>query len=417
MNVSDRSKNAVLAKSENYTHADCVLIIYGVAREDPPASHTIEFLTERGFRVSVIQFAAQTNISTPRTSGFIQEVHSPERIRKLRIVYNLIRWWRFKKAVRKYIAERKPQVVIVIMLHALAAVPLRLRDIRYKLVSCIYDIPSIKDAGKLDRQIIRRGWKRLRRAEIVWASDVHKAHLAREIGQLSYTPVICHNCSPVSYLPDSVWPRDNWLRNELRRAGAKIGIFGGTVLLRAGAIGEYGGIEETLEGMKGLPEDYIFLMMGRPTAEYKKNILSYISALDLRGRAFLWDRPSDDVWKNALRGADIGHLIHGPFPPGRMTRLYNLNSSLSNNRLFQYMAAGLPIIAYDDPRMDNIYKEVPCFQVARLSNLVKDIQGAWRELGSDDGRRKSLGEAGRKAHLRKYCWEVQFSPIFDAIRA
>jgi glycosyltransferase involved in cell wall biosynthesis len=249
----------------------------------------------------------------------------------------------------------------------------------------------------------------------VWASDIHKAHIAQEIGRLSSTPMICHNCPPISYLPNSVWPRDNWLRTELRRAGAKIENGGGSILLRAGAIGEYGGIEETLEGMKGLPEDYIFLMIGRPPAEYKQKILTYISTLDLGNRAFLWDRPSDDVWKSALRGADIGHLIHGPFPPGRMTRLYNLNSSLSNNRLFQYMAASLPIIAYDDPRMESIYKEVPCFRVARLSNLVKDIHRAWRELGGDDTRRKSLGEAGRKAHLQKYCWEVQFSPVFDAI--
>ena len=35
---------------------------------------------------------------------------------------------------------------------------------------------------------------------------------------------------------------------------------------------------------------------------------------------------------------------------------YNLNSSLSNNRLFQYMAAGLPIISYNDERLNDIHQ-------------------------------------------------------------
>jgi hypothetical protein len=413
-----RSQRLIAETMVNNTHPVCILVIYGVASEDPPTHNAIDALLANGFRVSVVQLIPDhITTSTLSASVSIHEISGPKKLRRIRAIYNLLRWRRFKVEVRKQIKRLKPEVVVTIMLHALATVPKRSRWNYRSLVSCIYDIPCIDDAGRLDRRILQRGWRRLRRADIVWASDVYKAQLAQRIARLRQTPLICHNCPSVSYLSNPLWPRDEWLRTQLRRAGANIENAGGSILLRAGAIGEHGGIEATLEGMKGLPEDYIFLMIGRPPAEYKQKIRSYISTLDLGNRAFLWDRPSDGVWKSALQGADIGHLIHGPFPPGRMTRLYDLNSSLSNNRLFQYMAASLPIIAYDDSRMDNIYKEVSCFHVARLSNLVTDIQRAWCELGGNEARRKLLGEAGRKAHLRKYCWEVQFAPVFDAIKA
>ena len=78
------------------------------------------------------------------------------------------------------------------------------------------------------------------------------------------------------------------------------------------------------------------------------------------------------------------------------------------------MAAGLPIISYDDPRMNGIYDEVACFRVARISRLELDIVQHWQELGSDSDLRNQLGRAGRQAHLEKYCWEKQFEPIARA---
>ena len=285
----------------------------------------------------------------------------------------------------------------------------------YKLVSCIYDIPALEDAGRLDRRIIPQAWQALQQADLVWSSDAYKSELTKQRGGLKVLPLVCHNCPQLDYLPEPIWPRDSWLRSELFRQGAKLGGEGGCILLRAGAIGECGGIEETLDCMAQLPNDFVFVMLGRPSAEYKIHLQDRIAQLGLEKRAFLWDRPTDEVWKRALTGADIGHLIHGPFPPGRMTRLYELNSSLSNNRLFQYMAAGLPIISYDDPRMGELYNEVQCFQVARLDKLEADVLKIWKELGGNLCMRQKLGRAGRLAHINKYNWQMQFAPILSKI--
>jgi glycosyltransferase involved in cell wall biosynthesis len=400
------------------TKPQCVLAMYGAASEDPPTRQTVSILLERGFGVSVIQLATgRVTLSTLPSAAVTFEVAGPQKLGKFRPVHNFFRWWRFRSMLRRQITRLRPQVVITIMLHPLAAMPRPSCGRFGKLVSCIYDIPNADLAGKLDSRIIRKGWKRLKEAEVVWASDVYKAQLAMAAGGLAGMPLVCHNCPPQNYLTTAAWPRDPWLRQELRGLGATIGGDGGCILLRAGAIGEFGGIEETLAGMKNLSEDYVFLMMGRPPVKYKEQLLSLIAKLDLGRRAFLWDQPSEDCWKKALQGADVGHLIHGPFPSGPMTRLFELNSSLSNNRLFQYMSAGLPIISYDDPRMDEIYDEVRCFRVVRLSDLQDGIRSAWSELGGDPAQRRALGDAGRSAHLEKYCWEVQFKPVLNAIVA
>jgi glycosyltransferase involved in cell wall biosynthesis len=413
--LPSRSQRFTTNGGEYRDRLTCIVVIYGNAFDDP-THNAINALIDAGFSVSVVQLASDDVATSALSPSVVSvEVSGPRNFKKSTPIYKLLRWLRFRVEVRKQLRRLEPRVVITIMLHALSAVPIRSRSNYRKLVSCVYDIPNLESAGKLDYRIIRRGWNRLRQAHIVWSSDIYKARLTREAGNLPSTPLICHNCPPRGYLSTANWPRDGWLRSELRRLGATIDSDGGSILLRAGAIGEFGGIEETLEGMRHLPEDYVFLMMGRPSMEYKEKLLRHVSKHKLESRAFLWDRASNEIWKKALQGADIGHLIHGPFPPGPMTRLFEQNSSLSNLRLFLYMAAGLPIISYDDGRMQEIYDEVPCFHVVRLDNLQQDVLTAWRELGNDEARRKSLGDAGRQAHLEKYYWELQFRPVLDAI--
>lgn len=394
----------------------CLVASYGHALNDPTSRRAAVSLIQAGWLVTVFQMpAAGVYASEPPAGVETYTCTWPVVPESTGPLFRVARWRRFRRELRQWIAANRPDLVITIMLHPLAALPNGHHGgKRPRLISCIYDIPSLQDAGWLDAVVFRRGWERLSDADVVWASDGYKAQLAQQFGGLVRTPLVCHNAPSLEYLPEPPVPRDGWLRAELRRQGAYLELSEGCVLLRAGAIGEHGGIEETLEAMCALPQNFVFVMMGRPTRQYKEKLKHLTSERGLAKRAFLWDCPSDEIWKLALQGADIGHLIHGPFPSGRMTRIYNLNSSLSNYRLFQYLAAGLPIISYDDPRMERFYQDVKAFRVVRVQSLVNDLARAWRELAAAPGLRKSLGMAGRRAHVLKYCWEKQFSEVLDA---
>jgi glycosyltransferase involved in cell wall biosynthesis len=403
----------VASKESEKADPSSVLISYTDALLPPPTCNVADSLSRAGFNHLTLHAPPNSYLAEDKVDYAVRRFVNSSFPRSFRPIQQIWNWKRFRSCVRLALSERKPKVVITIMLHALAALPRSKRDFLH--VACIYDIPPIEDAGRYDSMLIRQGWLRLRQADIVWASDVFKAQLAQQIGNLSNLPMVCHNCPRMDYLPEPTWPRDPWLRRELQRQGASLGETAGCIILRAGAIGGCGGIEETLAALRSLPEDYIFLMMGRPDSSYKAHLVSLINRNGLEKRAFIWDRPDTETWKRALQGADIGHLIHGPFMEARDQEIYKLNSSLSNNRLFQYMAAALPVLAYDDPRMVDLYEEARCFRVARLTSLEQDITRHLTDLGGSEPLRRQLGESGRQAHLKIYNWQHQFAPVMDRL--
>ncbi len=52
------------------------------------------------------------------------------------------------------------------------------------------------------------------------------------------------------------------------------------------------------------------------------------------------------------------------------------------------MAAGIPVLSFDDPRLAPLYRETGCFRAVRLSNLAEDIEKIWRELGRSKALRQ-----------------------------
>ncbi|SRR6266536_3784398 len=394
----------------------CLLINYVYALNDPTSRQAAASLAEAGWRVTIFQTTAQ-GIHSERPPGV--ETYECARPRIPSVggpIHRLAKWRSFRRELASWIMKNKPDLVVTIMLHSLSALPKNHGNGHGQLVCCVYDIPSPKDAGRLDSLIFRNAWKRLRQANLVWASDSHKSELAKQFGRLPTRPLVCHNCPPLDYFTGPILPRNGWLRSKLEEEGANVNKTGGCIVIRAGAIGECCGIEETLLALADLPEDVIFLMMGRPTLAYRLGLQHRINVLGLQRRAVIWDRPSDQTWKMALSGADVGHLVHGPFSPGANSRLFALNSSLSNYRLFDYMAMGLPIVAYNDPRLTSLYEEIPCFRNVRLENLVADIQSVLKELSTDSSVRYDLGLAGRNAHLSKYNWEMQFEKVLRSLR-
>ncbi len=392
------------------------LVVSSYTIADPPTRHACLQLQAEGWAVAVQQLDMGHSIPHQPLPG-IEVVDSPVPALPgpFHRLNGPVKFWYYRQNADRLIRRLRPELVVTITLHDLASLPWPPEKYGYKLVCAILDVPVLEDCGKYDRLVIQKAWERIGRADIIWASDVYKAESTQRFGKLPALPLVCHNAPQLDYLPEPTWPRNGWLRAKLRADGARLGETGGCIVLRAGAVGEFGGLEETLNALRELPKDVVLLMMGRPYTEYKSLLGKLIVEFGLQERAFLWDKPSDETWKKALQGADIGHLIHGPFPPGRWQRQYEANSSLSNNRLFQYMAAALPIISYDDPRMADLYSEVPTFGVCRLEHLMEDMRTHIGELAGDPRLRERLGSIGRDAHRKRYYWTAQFAPVLKSI--
>lgn len=399
-------KNKILMKLDKNT----VIIFATYTLADPTTRNTIESVSKFYDRVVVVDHNPGTAYRPLNAKGLIIEsISDLKSLPRLGGLKNLFKWWVYSSSCRRILNKYRPGLVITFMLRPLAAIkPAKGQT----MISCIYDIPDPETAGKIDRGINKAGFRNLSAAALVWASDSYKAALAKDFGKLDKMPLVCHN-SPARDGGNLYKAADRlWLREKLMLAGAPVSESKGIIMVRAGAIGPYGGIEETLEAMKQLPDDYIFLMMGRPGEDYKAQLNRLISDEGLEQRAIFWDRPTDDEWQKAINGADIGHLLHLAPPAGTIAAgLYRYNSSLSNYRLFTYMAAGLPIFSYNDPRLDALHKEVNCFCVLDVTRLRDEIIHAWQRISNDSVLRTRMAQAARDAYEHTYNWEVQFREV------
>jgi glycosyltransferase involved in cell wall biosynthesis len=386
----------------------------GITLNDPPFRNALECFLESGYDCTVLMSKNSRGLSLTAIPGVTVKYFDAS-ISFLRNTpaYKVIAPALFL-FYAKFLSKRNYSVIITVMLQPVAAISFK--NNRSTIISSILDIPSPQMSGRIDAMFNEKGWNNLHYADVIWSSDHFKAKLVTERAKLKELPIVCHNCPRLNYLKDGCVEKDPYLYEMLLANGLSKDLKIRSVLLRAGAIGEYGGIEETLQAMTQLPENFIFVMMGRPEKNYKANLLNLVRELNLLDRVFLLDRIQDEEWKRILCGADIGHLVHiRPRDHSGHAEAYDLNSSLSNNRMFQYMAASLPIISYNDTRMAGIYEEVNCFRVVDQRNLVQDIKDAWLQLASNDDLRLEMGRNGRKAHLEKYNWEYQFGPVMQKL--
>ena len=76
------------------------------------------------------------------------------------------------------------------------------------------------------------------------------------------------------------------------------------------------------------------------------------------------------------------------------------------NKLFEYMAAGLPVVASDFPLWRKLVTDLECGLVVDPSD-PRAIADAVQWLIDHPAEAQAMGERGRMAVLEKYNWEVE----------
>ncbi|VEB45455.1 Capsular glucan synthase [Chromobacterium violaceum] len=75
-------------------------------------------------------------------------------------------------------------------------------------------------------------------------------------------------------------------------------------------------------------------------------------------------------------------------------------------KLFEYMAAGMPVIASDFPVWREIVADAGCGVLVDPQDAAA-IAAAINELLGDEERMRKLGESGKRAVLSKYSWAAE----------
>jgi glycosyltransferase involved in cell wall biosynthesis len=106
----------------------------------------------------------------------------------------------------------------------------------------------------------------------------------------------------------------------------------------------------------------------------------------------------------AVEHADLGVLPHH--------RNEQWNTSMPN-KLFDYMAVGLPVVTSDAIPCVRITRESGAGEVFEAGNAAS-LADAIRRLGSEEARAR-CGAAGRRAVLERYNWECEAPDLLRSV--
>jgi glycosyltransferase involved in cell wall biosynthesis len=179
-----------------------------------------------------------------------------------------------------------------------------------------------------------------------------------------------------------------------------------------GKFGLDNGTDKVLEAMALTREEdkrlrVIMFATRDPTADAAMKKLNAMAqdrrgdgTLDLRKSVPLQEMPA------VIRSCDLGLIAYG--------RSFGLDSL--PNRLFEYMAAGVPVVAPAYSReIARIVTAEECGVLADFED-PHSIASTIVELARNPERCREMGRRGRKAFLERHNWDVEVQPLLERIR-
>jgi glycosyltransferase involved in cell wall biosynthesis len=238
--------------------------------------------------------------------------------------------------------------------------------------------------------IIERRWAR-RAARVVTVNDPYADVMASRFGV--QRPLVVMNCS---YRPASDGPPG-------RRFHDRLGLDPSTrVILYQGGLSRARGIEQLIEALPAIPRAVLVLL---GYGVLRDELVRRAAEPALAGRLFVLAAVPPTELLAWVGSADV---VAMPIQPS------TLNHRLTTpNKLFEAMAAGVPVVASDLPGMASIVRETASGVLCDPTDPAA-IGGALRSiLDAPDAERAKYRERALAAARDIYNWEGQVDRLFE----
>lgn len=178
------------------------------------------------------------------------------------------------------------------------------------------------------------------------------------------------------------------------------------IVLYLGAVMAHRGVEEVVAALADVAGAHLVCLGA--VGPHVDLVRAQVARLGLAERVHLVaPLPSEDVVPYAGSAAVGVSLVQ---PASLSYRL------ALPNKLFQYMAAGLPVLASDFPDVRAVVEGSGAGVVVDPTDLAA-IARALRELLADAGRAREMGDAGRRAVRERFNWGEAAAELLRGYRA
>ncbi len=308
-------------------------------------------------------------------------------------------FWHWRNFLRRAYRDAVAHPGALLVAHDLDALGAGVRARRRLGVALIYDAHELFPDMRARPEPERRLWMRyearlLRRVDLVFAVTASRAEEMRRRYRIE-TPRVLRNVPEVA--PEGSGP-------DVRE---RLGIEPGTaIVLYLGGLQPNRGLEQLIRALADLP-GCVLGLMGSGEEPYVASLRELAAAVSVGGRLHLTDpvRPHQVV--AAAATADVGVIL-------------NLNTGLNNylslpNKIFEYLGAGVPVVASDFPDMAEL---IARYDVGATCDPEDPgaIAAAIRAVIGDPARHRELRAHAAEA-ARELNWERESAVLLSAVDA
>jgi glycosyltransferase involved in cell wall biosynthesis len=172
----------------------------------------------------------------------------------------------------------------------------------------------------------------------------------------------------------------------------------------SGSVSLTNGTQQVIDALKNLDPDVKFLIVGGSGRESDlSSAKRYVKNKNLENRVVFTGRVPSETLLRYTAVMDVGTALFQPLSENEKARI--------PNKIFDYMAMGVPMIVSDFPNMRTIVvKESDCGLSVNPMD-VKAIGGAITKFQKDPEMAKKKGENGKWMFESKYSWDQQVEKL------
>lgn len=368
-----------------------VMLVRNSFTHDTRVEKEARTLRDAGYRVTVVCHAAQGLPMTDDQDGIaVVRVQRPSgRVPGLRFL-------QFARVLRSTLEDAAPDILHAHDSDALGPIATTARRL---------DVPFVYDAHELwlGRPPRDRGLP-YRVAYRAWYAALERNLLPKATAHITVSPPIArhlerhYRIDRVEVVPNYPEDKRPVVERDIRQLTDALPA-AAPIILHLGAFLPDRGLEQVVEALRDVPMAHLVLLGAGPRGV---ELERYAATHGVETRVHpLPAVPSDDVISYAA-SATVGIA---PIRPTTLNNAYSLP-----NKLFQYMAAELPVMASNLPQLREVI-EGSGAGVTIDTGSAASIAAALRDLLGDRDRLAAMGRNARKAVDERYNWATSAATL------